>query len=85
VWLDPVNDSAPEAVRDLHAEGVEVVMLTGDSRTTTCNLLGVAVAAGVLYPVFGLLLSPGIATTAMCLCSVSITESSLHLRNTRMW
>ena len=31
---DPIKDSTPKAIRDLHAEGVQVVMLTGDSRTT---------------------------------------------------
>lgn len=31
---DPIKESTPEAIRDLHAEGVRVVMLTGDSRTT---------------------------------------------------
>ena len=31
---DPIKDSTPEAIRDLHAEGIKVVMLTGDSRTT---------------------------------------------------
>ncbi|RLA19057.1 MAG: copper-transporting ATPase, partial [Gammaproteobacteria bacterium] len=31
---DPIKDSTPEAIRDLHAEGIRVVMLTGDSRKT---------------------------------------------------
>ena len=31
---DPIKNSTPEAIHDLHAEGVKVVMLTGDSRTT---------------------------------------------------
>jgi Cu+-exporting ATPase len=184
---DPIKDSTPEAIRNLHAEGVKVVMLTGDSRTTAqavagklgidrvdaevlpdqkaeiikklqaegrivamagdgindapalaqshvgiamgtgtdvamesagvtlvkgdlrgivrarrlsrgvmrnirqnlffafiYNSLGVPVAAGVLYPVFGLLLSPMIAATAMSFSSVSVIANSLRLRNLRI-
>jgi len=180
---DPIKDSTPAAIRDLHAEGVKVVMLTGDSRTTAdtvagklhidrveaevlpdqkaeivkklqaeghivamagdgindapalaqshvgiamgtgtdvamesagitlvkgdlrgivrawrlsrkvmrnirenlffafiYNSLGVPVAAGVLYPVFGLLLSPIIAAAAMSFSSVSVIANSLRLR-----
>jgi Cu+-exporting ATPase len=44
------------------------------------NLLGVPVAAGVLYPVLGLLLSPMIASAAMTLSSVSVILNALRLR-----
>ena len=184
---DPIKDSTPEAIRDLHAAGVKVVMLTGDSRTTAAavagklnidrveaevlpeqkadivkqlqaegrivamagdgindapalaqshvgiamgtgtdvamesagvtlvkgdlrgivrarrlsrkvmrnirqnlffafiyNSLGVPVAAGVLYPVFGLLLSPMIAAAAMSFSSVSVITNSLRLRKMRI-
>ena len=184
---DPIKDSTPEAIRALHAEGVKVVMLTGDSRTTAeavagkldidrveaeilpdqkaeivkqlqaegCivamagdgindapalaqshvgiamgtgtdvamesagvtlvkgdlrgivrarrlsravmrnirqnlffafiyNSLGVPVAAGVLYPVFGLLLSPMLAAAAMSFSSVSVIANSLRLRKARI-
>ena len=178
---DPIKDSTPEAIRDLNAEGVKVVMLTGDSRTTAeavagkldidrveaevlpdqkaeivkklqavgrivamagdgindapalaqshvgiamgtgtdvamesagvtlvkgdlrgivravmrnirqnlffafiYNSLGVPVAAGVLYPVFGLLLSPMLAAAAMSFSSVSVIANSLRLRRARI-
>jgi Cu+-exporting ATPase len=45
------------------------------------NALGVPVAAGVLYPVFGILLSPIIAAAAMALSSVSVVGNSLRLRH----
>ncbi|HKM99971.1 MAG TPA: heavy metal translocating P-type ATPase [Candidatus Binataceae bacterium] len=184
---DPIKLSTPEAVRMLHAEGVRIVMLTGDSRTTAAvvaakvgvddvraevlpagkadevkrlqaegrivamagdgindapalaaaqvgiamgtgtdvametagvtlvrgdlrgiakarrlsratmrnirqnlffaffyNLLGVPIAAGVLYPFFGLLLSPIIASAAMSLSSVSVILNALRLRRVRL-
>jgi P-type Cu+ transporter len=180
---DPIKASTPEAIRDLHAEGIKVVMLTGDGRKTAeavanklsidqvqaevlpeqkaeavkqlqaagrvvamagdgindapalaqahvgiamgtgtdvamesagvtlvkgdlrgivrarrlsratmrnirqnlffafiYNSVGVPVAAGVLYPVFGLLLSPIIAAAAMSFSSVSVISNSLRLR-----
>jgi Cu+-exporting ATPase len=180
---DPIKESTPEAIRALHKEGIRIVMLTGDNRTTAeavarklgidevqadvlpeqkgeivkrlqkqgrivamagdgvndapalaqahvgiamgtgtdiaiesagvtlvkgdlrgiararnlsratmrnirqnlffafiYNTLGVPIAAGVLYPVFGLLLSPIIASAAMSFSSVSVIGNALRLR-----
>jgi Cu+-exporting ATPase len=180
---DPIKDSTPEAIRMLHAEGIKIVMLTGDQRATAeavarelgidevyaevlpdqkgevikklqsegrvvamagdgindapalaqaqvgiamgtgtdvamesagitlvkgdlrgiararrlsravmrnirqnlfwafvYNTLGVPVAAGVLYPVFGILLSPMLAAAAMSFSSVSVVGNALRLR-----
>ncbi len=48
------------------------------------NAAGVPIAAGVLYPVFGLLLSPVVAAAAMALSSVSVIANSLRLRAARL-
>ncbi len=48
------------------------------------NALGVPVAAGVLYPVFGLLLSPMLAAAAMSLSSVSVIANALRLGTVRL-
>jgi Cu+-exporting ATPase len=44
------------------------------------NVAGVPIAAGVLYPAFGLLLSPTVAAAAMALSSVSVIANALRLR-----
>ena len=48
------------------------------------NASGVPVAAGVLYPFFGLLLSPVLAAAAMALSSVSVIANALRLRFVRL-
>jgi Cu+-exporting ATPase len=47
------------------------------------NVIGIPIAAGALYPRFGLLLSPVLASAAMALSSVSVVSNSLRLRRFR--
>jgi Cu+-exporting ATPase len=48
------------------------------------NMAGVPVAAGILYPFFGVLLSPMLAAAAMSLSSVSVIANSLRLRAAKL-
>ena len=48
------------------------------------NVLGVPIAAGILYPFFGILLSPMIAALAMSLSSVSVIVNALRLRSLKL-
>jgi Cu+-exporting ATPase len=48
------------------------------------NAAGVPIAAGVLYPVFGILLSPMVGAAAMALSSVSVIANALRLARTRL-
>jgi cation transport ATPase len=49
------------------------------------NVIGIPIAAGLLYPAFGILLSPIIAGGAMALSSVSVVTNALTLRWARFW
>jgi Cu+-exporting ATPase len=90
---------------DIAMESADVTLIRGDlrgivrarrlSRATMSNIrqnlffaflynsLGVPIAAGILYPVFGLLLSPVIAAAAMSFSSVSVIANALRLRAAR--
>jgi len=48
------------------------------------NVIGIPIAAGVLYPAFGILLSPIVASAAMALSSVSVVSNSLRLRTMKL-
>jgi Cu+-exporting ATPase len=48
------------------------------------NVIGIPIAAGILYPTFGLLLSPILASAAMAFSSVSVVMNSLRLRRVRI-
>jgi Cu+-exporting ATPase len=48
------------------------------------NALGIPIAANVLYPIFGILLSPILAGAAMALSSVSMVTNALRLRRTKL-
>jgi P-type Cu+ transporter len=48
------------------------------------NVLSVPIAAGALYPFFGILLSPAITALAMSLTSVSVVGNALRLRSVRL-
>lgn len=48
------------------------------------NVIGIPVAAGVLYPAFGVLLSPVLASAAMAFSSVSVVSNSLRLQRARL-
>jgi heavy metal translocating P-type ATPase len=91
---------------DVALESAGVTLLRGDltgivrarelSRTTMANIrqnlvfafiynvAGIPIAAGVLYPAFGILLSPMIAAAAMALSSVSVISNALRLRTQRL-
>ena len=48
------------------------------------NVIGIPIAAGALYPAFGLLLSPVLASAAMALSSFSVVTNSLRLRRVKL-
>jgi Cu+-exporting ATPase len=91
---------------DIAVEAGDVVLMRGDLRAAAdavslsrrtmrtmkqnlfwafiYNVIGIPIAAGVLYPGFGLLLSPVVASAAMAFSSVSVVANSLRLRQARI-
>lgn len=77
---------------DLRAAANAIVLSRRTMRTMKQNLfwafiynvIGIPIAAGVLYPAFGLLLSPILASAAMAFSSVSVVANSLRLRSARI-
>jgi Cu+-exporting ATPase len=87
---------------DIAADAADVTLMRGDLRSVTAairlsraamgvmrqnlfwaflfNVIGIPVAAGILYPAFGILLSPVLASAAMALSSFSVVTNSLRLR-----
>ena len=84
VWFDP-----PAAVPDVRGVARAIVLSRQTMRVMRQNLfwafiynvIGIPIAAGVLYPAFGVLLSPMLAALAMSLSSVSVVGNALRLRN----
>ena len=77
---------------DLRAAAQAIELSRRTMRTTKQNLfwafiynvIGIPVAAGILYPAFGLMLSPILASAAMAFSSVSVVSNSLRLRRARI-
>ena len=77
---------------DLHGGASAILLARRTMRTMKQNLfwafaynvVGIPVAAGILYPVFGILLSPILASAAMAFSSVSVVANSLRLRRARV-
>jgi Cu+-exporting ATPase len=68
---------------DVAIEASDITLMRGDLRGVVqaiYNVVGIPVAAGVLYPAFGVLLSPILASAAMAFSSVSVVSNSLRLR-----
>ena len=77
---------------DLHGVASAILLARRTMRTMKQNLfwafiynvVGIPIAAGILYPAFGMLLSPILASAAMAFSSVSVVANSLRLRRARV-
>ena len=86
IWL-AAGDPAIElrAITTVGGNGrLEHTTLNARIACTVAGIEGVPIAAGVLYPFFGWLLSPIIAGAAMSLSSVSVITNALRLRRVRL-
>lgn len=90
---DRVRPEAGEAIAALQRLGLETALALSRATIRTVrqnlfwafvyNAIGIPVAAGLLYPVAGWLLSPVLASAAMSISSVSVVANSLRLRRFR--
>ncbi|MEO8340657.1 MAG: heavy metal translocating P-type ATPase, partial [Nitrospirota bacterium] len=77
---------------DLHGIASSILLARQTMRTMKQNLfwafvynvVGIPIAAGILYPAFGILLSPILASAAMAFSSVSVVTNRLRLRRARV-
>ncbi len=63
---------------------IDEVKAVNRSELDRCNALGIPIAAGVLYPAFGLLLSLMLPGAAMALSAVSVVTNSLRLKRVKL-
>ena len=87
---DIANQAAAVTLMRSDLTGVEQAIILARKTMTTMrqnlfwafayNIVGIPIAAGLLYPAFGILLSPILASAAMALSSVSVVSNSLRLR-----
>jgi transcriptional regulator with XRE-family HTH domain len=76
---DLLGTNTPWVTRRLNGQ----TPVTLEELEQICNALGIPIAAGVLYPFFGVLLSPIIAGAAMSFSSLSVVANALRLRSVR--
>ena len=91
---DIAADAADVTLMRSELAGVETAIVLAQKTMTTMkqnlfwafvyNIVGIPIAAGALYPAFGLLLSPVLASAAMAFSSVSVVSNSLRLRRVRL-
>ena len=74
----------PLVKADFKLSDTALALISGMAFILFYSAAGVPIAAGILYPVFGLLLSPIIAAAAMALSSVSVIGNALRLRAVRL-
>jgi Cu+-exporting ATPase len=87
---DIAAEAASVTLMRSHLAGVEQAIVLARKTMATMrqnlfwafayNVIGIPIAAGVLYPAFGILLSPILASAAMAFSSVSVVSNSLRLR-----